>query len=119
MKPHLRFLIVVALTALSTLAACQIQRTVLIRVDGQSRLVSIFRAETVGDALEEAGLTIGEKDRVTPDIYSRLTRSGSITVVRVTERTETEDADIPFGREVLRDESIQKGETRLVRTASP
>jgi hypothetical protein len=116
MKPHLRFLFILAL---AFLPACQTQRTVLIQADGQSRLISISRAETVGDALEEAGLTLAEKDRVAPDFYARLTRSGSITVVRVTERTETEDEAIPFGREVLRDESLQKGETQLVRTGVP
>lgn len=119
MRPYPRFLVILALTSLTTLTACQTQRSVLIQADGQSRLVAVSRAETVGDALEEAGLTLGEKDRVTPDIYARLPRSGSITVVRVTERTETGVEAIPFGREVLRDESVQKGETRLVQPGVP
>jgi resuscitation-promoting factor RpfB len=118
MKPYPRFLAFLALTSLITLVACQTQRSVLIMADGQSRLVAISRAETVGDALEEAGLTLGEKDRVNPDIYARLPRSGSITVVRVSERTETEVETLPFGREVLRDDFIQKGETRPVQSGA-
>ena len=119
MRPIQRsFLIILLIAWLATLSACQTQRSVLIQADGQSRLVTVVRAETVGDALEEAGLTLGEKDRVTPDIYARLPRSGSITVVRVTERTEMEVEAIPFEREVLRDESVQKGETRLVRAGA-
>ena len=119
MSPYLRFLTILALTALTSLTACQTQRSVLIQADGQSSLVAVFGAETVGDALEEAGLTLGEKDRVTPDIYTRLTRSGSISVVRVTERTETEDEAIPFEREVLRDDLVQKGETLLAQAGVP
>jgi hypothetical protein len=118
MRPYLRFLLILALTSL-TVTACQTQRSVLIQADGQSRLVSISRSETVGDALDEAGVTLGEKDRVTPDIYARLTRSGSITVVRVTERNETEVEAISFVREVLPDELVQKGETRLVQAGVP
>lgn len=119
MRPIQRsFLIILLIAWLATLSACQTQRTVLIQADGQSRLVTVIRAETVGDALEEAGLTLGEKDRVTPDIYARLPRSGSISVVRVTERTEMEVEAVPFQREILRDESVQKGETRLVRAGA-
>ncbi len=118
MRPIQRFLrtlIVLAIGCLAALTGCQTQRSVLIQADGQSRLVTVVRAETVGDALEEAGLALGERDRVTPDIYARLPRSGTIAVVRITERTELEVEAIPFEREVLRDESVQKGETRLVR----
>jgi hypothetical protein len=119
MRPYLRFLVILALSSLTSLSACQTQRSVLIRADGQSRLVAVSRAETVGDALDEAGLTLSEKDRVTPGIYTRLPRSGSITVVRVTERTETEVETIPFGRDVLRDEFVQRGETLLLRPGVP
>jgi resuscitation-promoting factor RpfB len=119
MRQYPRFLAVLALTLLASLTACQAQRSVLIQADGQSRLVPLSRSETVGDALEEAGLTLGEKDRVTPDIYARLPRSGSITVVRVRERTETELETLPFGRKVLLDDFLPKGETRPVQTGVP
>jgi len=96
-------------------SACQTQRTVFIKADGQARLVPIYRAETVGDALAEAGITLGPHDKVSPDIYTPLPRSGTITVVRVTERLESERLPIPFEQEILRDESLPKGQTRLVR----
>jgi hypothetical protein len=110
---------VVLLALCLTAVACQTQRTVLIQADGQSRLVTVYHAETVSDALTEAGVTVGERDRVTPDLYARLPRSGSITIVRVTERIETETEAIPFQREVLRDESLPKGETHLLHLGTP
>jgi resuscitation-promoting factor RpfB len=116
MRQHPPLLAVLALTLLTSLTACQTQRSVLIQADGQSRLVAVSRAETVGDVLQEAGLTLGEKDRVTPDIYARLPRSGSITVVRVRQRTEIELETLPFGRTALLDDFLPKGETRLVQT---
>lgn len=106
--------ILLCLALIVTLGACQTQRTVLIQADGKSRLVTVFRAETVGDALQEAGVTLGEKDRVSPDFYARLPRSGTITLVRVSERTETEVEVIPFSREVVRDEALARGEAQVL-----
>lgn len=105
----------VALLLWGTVAGCQTRRTVLIKADGYSRLVPIERAETVGDALTEAGITLGPRDKVSPDIYTPLPRSGTITVIRVTERLESVRLPIPFEQEILRDESLPRGQTRLVR----
>jgi dipeptidyl aminopeptidase/acylaminoacyl peptidase len=107
-------LIVLTLAVALTLGACQTQRTVLIQADGKSRLVTITRAETVGDALQEAGVTLGEKDRVSPDFYARLPRSATISIVRVAERTETEVEVIPFSRDVMRDEALARGEAQVL-----
>jgi len=95
------------------LPACQTQRTVLISADGETRLVLIRQAETVGDALQEAGIILGASDRVAPDVYARLPRSGTIVVVRVTETTESARFPIPYTQEILRDESMARGDTRL------
>ena len=72
-------ILILALAVTLAAAACQTQRSVLIHADGQTRLVTVQHAETVGDALAEAGISLGERDRVTPGIYDRLARSGAIT----------------------------------------
>ena len=61
---------------------------------------------------------MGNLDRTEPPLYSVLSKGINITLTRVKEDFETEEQVIPFDRQVVRNESIPEGETRLVQAGS-
>ena len=88
--------------------------TISIAADGQSRNITVPAGSTVTQALQSAGITVGNLDRVEPPPYTVLGDGSSITLTRVEEVFETEEQIIPFERQVVRNESLPEGETRLV-----
>jgi hypothetical protein len=87
---------------------------VSITADGDSRNVTVPAGSTVTQALQTAGITIGDLDRVAPPLYSVLGDGNSVELIRVREEFETEEQIIPFERQIVRNESLPDGETRLV-----
>lgn len=80
--------------------------TVTIVADGSTRVVTTA-ATTVGDALAEAGVTLGGADEVEPEPATPLPSAVvgpplRITVVRVTETNEVIPEAIPFKRQIVR-----------------
>ena len=57
---------------------------------------------------------MGSQDRVEPPPYTVLGDGDSVTLTRVEEVFETEEQVVPFERQVVRNESLPEGETRLV-----
>ena len=88
--------------------------TVSITADGESRTITVPAGSTVTQALQSAGITVGSQDRVEPPPYTVLGDGNSVTLTRVKEVFETEQQIIPFERQVVRNESLPEGETRLV-----
>ena len=88
--------------------------TVGISVDGVSRNVPVPSGSTVTQALQSAGIVIGEQDRIEPPPYAVLNNGDTVQVTRVQEVFETEEQIIPFERQVVRNESLPDGQTRLV-----
>jgi len=88
--------------------------TVSITADGDSRNVTVPAGSTVTQALQAAGIAVGDLDRVAPPPYTVLSDSNSVEVIRVEEEFETEEQIIPFERQIVRNESLPEGETRLV-----
>jgi uncharacterized protein YabE (DUF348 family) len=74
---------------LLTLLACGPPKPVpvTIVVDGGQRVVQTSGA-TVRDVLQENGVTLGELDRVEPDLWVETTPDMTVTVVRVEEKLE-------------------------------
>jgi hypothetical protein len=68
---------------------------VVVRVDGE-RVTLVTGAETVADALADAGVELGPDDEVSVPLAAPLPDSGEIVVSRVTYREVTERADVPF-----------------------
>lgn len=85
-----------------------------ITADGATRFFTTAAGSTVTQALQAAGLTIGNLDRTEPPAYTVLKDGDSITLTRVKEEFETEEQIIPFEKQIVRNESIPEGETRLV-----
>src|SRR6185436_15298033 len=65
---------------------------------------------TVTQALQSAGITAGDLDRVEPPPYTVLSGGDSITVKRVKEVFETEEQLIPFEMQRVRTESLPEGD---------
>ncbi|HEY4690345.1 MAG TPA: G5 domain-containing protein [Anaerolineae bacterium] len=96
----------------SLLAACSARQpdqvTVNLAADGQTRAI-VTDAKTVGVFLKQAGITLGELDRVRPNETTSLQDGATVTVIRVTQKTETITETIPFGIRTLPDASIPPG----------
>jgi resuscitation-promoting factor RpfB len=88
--------------------------SVSILVDGASHTVTIPSGSTVTQALQSAEIKVGDQDRIEPPPYSVLRNGDTVKVVRVQEVFETEEQIIPFERQVVRNESLSDGQTRLV-----
>src|SRR5687768_8482139 len=88
--------------------------TVSIAVDGETRTVSIPAGSTVSQALQAAGIKVESLDKADPPLYTVINNGDEIKLTRVEEIFETEEQIIPFERQVVRNESLPEGETRLV-----
>ena len=88
--------------------------TVTISTDGETRQVTVQSGVTVSQALTEAGIQVGDLDKTEPPLYTVVGEGDLITLVRVEEIFETEEVVIPFERQVVRNETLPEGETRLV-----
>lgn len=82
--------------------------------DGVSQQIDLPAGSTVQDALEAAGVRLGQMDRVEPPVYTVLSDGTRIVVTRVREEYETQQVLIPFDHQELRNESMPTGETRLI-----
>ncbi|HXF70559.1 MAG TPA: G5 domain-containing protein [Thermoflexus sp.] len=91
---------------------------VIIVGDGQRRTV-YTRAATVGEALAQAGIPLGDLDRISPPETARITPGMVITVTRITQTLEVQEVQIPFPRQILKDARLAPGETRLIRRGEP
>ena len=69
---------------------------------------------TVTQALQTAGIVPGNLDRTEPPFYTVLSEGDNIKLTRVEEKFETEQVVIPFERQIVRNETLPEGETRLV-----
>ena len=117
-------ILLAALVTLSLLTGCRSPQataadiTVSILADGETRGVTLPAGSTVSQALQTSGVTAGNLDRVEPPLYTVLSSGDTVTIVRVEEVFETEQQVIPFERQVVRNESLPEGETRLVQAGA-
>jgi len=87
--------------------------TVRLAADDQTHRLTTESA-TVRELLEEAGITLGELDEVDPPLFTPLEDDLSITVVRVTEETDTVLQSVPFERKIVRNESMDSDAPPIV-----
>jgi hypothetical protein len=109
---------IILLLLLLSLAACvsptpDSAQTVTLVADGETHTLATG-ALTVRDLLAEAGVALDENDRVTPAETTFIEAGMTVRVVRVEERTETEQREIPFERQTVRDAAVPSGEPRLL-----
>lgn len=88
--------------------------TISITADGATSSVNVQAGSTVTEALQSVGIEAGNLDRVEPPFYTVLSDGAAITLTRVEEVFETEEVVVPFERQIVRNETLTEGETRLV-----
>jgi len=94
----------------------QINETINIKIvaDGAEQNIDIPIGSTVSQAFQSAGIVPANLDRAEPPFYTVLSDGDTITLTRVVEEFATEQEVIPFERQVIRNETLPEGETRLV-----
>jgi len=108
------FLILFLLPACQAPQVTQGVVNVRISVDGRTAELQLPTGSTVQQALEVAGVALEALDRTEPPLYTVLTEGSQVQVVRVTEEFTIEEVVIPFEKQVVKNESLPEGETRLV-----
>ena len=109
---------VVLCLLLFMLAACQpAEETQAIVVslvaDGRVRTWSYSVPVTVEEFLRDAGVEVGELDRLSPQRYTQITDGMQVTIVRVTEQTECEQTEVPYGQRTVLNEGLSPGQELL------
>ena len=87
-------------------------RIVELTADGEVQFVTVTKA-TVGEALEEIGVTLSEEDIVTPDKGDLIENEMSINIDRVSKKEVIETVEIDFNTKKVNDSSLQKGKTKV------
>jgi len=88
------------------------QKMISVRVDGRT-LYTRTMANDVGQVLTDRNITLGSHDKVKPDVTTTVTDDMSIVVQRVTYKTTTVVADVPFKVKKVNTSSLPKGSTRV------
>ncbi len=92
--------------------------TVMVSADGETRAVTLPAGSTAAQAYQAAGITPGVLDRSEPPLYAALRAGDKLKLIRVREVFETEQVAIPFERQIIRNETLPEGETRLVQAGA-
>ena len=98
----LRLILLAVFLSTSLLASCRSPQvtssdiTISIAADGATRNITVPAGSTVTQAIQAAGIVIGNLDRVEPPLYTVLGDGNSISITRVKEVFETEEQIIPF-----------------------
>ena len=105
--------IVLGLVSCSPPKVTQAQLSVILNADEKSFQVELPPGSTVQQAFEKASIVLSELDRSEPPMYTLLTDGASVRLIRVREEFEVEQVTIPFERQMVQNESLPVGETRL------
>ncbi len=92
--------------------------TLSVTVDGRTQTFGLAAPMTVREALAQAGIAVGELDRLSLPAYTRLTGPANLIITRVTETNETEDVVVPFTSQVIKSEGLPEGEQRLLQAGA-
>ena len=116
-------LYMLAALAIFLLAACNagspaMALSIVVRADGELREVSLPAGSTVRDALTATDLELGDLDRVEPPMHTELVDGDQVSLIRVTEEFETEQAPMPFDSHTLPNEALPVGEQRLIQNGA-
>jgi hypothetical protein len=88
--------------------------TVNLTADGTTREVHVPSGSTVTQVFQAAGTAPGSLDRSEPPFYAVVAEGDTILLTRVEEIFETEQIVVPFEKQIVRNETLPEGETRLV-----
>ena len=116
-----RFLYVISILTIIFLVGCQtgLQPSqslinITIIADGKEITASVPANSTVQSSLVKAGVVVGPLDRVDPPLNTLTIPDSKISVVRVVEEFSEATETIPFEKQVVKNESLAAGESRLL-----
>ncbi|NLA58491.1 MAG: DUF348 domain-containing protein [Firmicutes bacterium] len=84
-------------------------------VGGSEKAVQ-FAGGSVRELLEQEAITLGELDRVVPDLREIIVGPQTVEVIRVTKDRITVEEDIPYGRKEWAEPTLEKGKTKIVQS---
>lgn len=87
---------------------------ITIETDGKQIALQVPAGTTSQGALDQAGISLGNLDRVEPPSYQILNSEETISVTRVREVFTVQENTIPFEQETLNNETLPEGRTLLV-----
>jgi len=116
LRPNRLFILIFFIWLTTSCRSPQIGEEIQITIDdgGNTQQVSVSSGSTVTQALQDAGIAPGALDRTDPPFYTILSEGDTITLTRVEEVFETEEVVVPFEKQIVRNETLPEGETRLV-----
>jgi hypothetical protein len=111
--------LILFLLAFATLTACRSPQTgegirVNITSGETTQQVEVAAGSTVAQAFQTAGIVPRNLDRAEPPLYAVLKDGDTVTLTRVEEVFETEKRVVSYERQIVRNETLPEGETRLV-----
>ena len=86
---------------------------VSLAVDGRVEQLQLPAGSTAQDAYTRAGVELGPLDRSDPPLYTLLSDGASLRLIRLSEEFEVEQVILPFEKQVVLNETLPEGETRL------
>jgi Tol biopolymer transport system component len=104
--------IILTVAALAACASPQVA-TIFIVADGAQQTLTTSAA-TVNQAINEAGISLGPLDRISPPSWTEITPDLRIVVVRGAEELIAEPQPVPYSRRIIHDEALPAGESRLI-----
>lgn len=87
-------------------------RNFTLNIDGNIEIITTTK-KTIREAFEEAGVDIGEADRVEPGLDTNVTEDMNVSVFRVQNKEITVDKEIAFASKEVSDSSLEKGKTKI------
>lgn len=113
-SPITAFLWLLAFSACTVFLPSRPAINVTVEDNGQRHQITVPVGTTVQTVIDRLNLPLGVLDRTEPPTFTVLNRDSRITIIRVKEVFETEEVVVPFEQQVVRNESLSEGETRLV-----
>ena len=116
-------LVICAFLFLLIITACENQPNIpLVNVAiNDNEKVIMLQTEigtTVQSILASQNISLNQFDKVSPDLFSVVTESITIKIIRVEEIFETEEISIPYEQQTVRNESLPEKQTILVQTGT-
>lgn len=93
-------------------------REITINCDGKD-VTLLTVAPDVRSTLEEAGIQLGEKDRIEPGLDTEITGTTKVAVIRVEEKIETQQVKMDFTNQVNKSDKLDKGVVSVLKKGSP
>jgi uncharacterized protein YabE (DUF348 family)/3D (Asp-Asp-Asp) domain-containing protein len=88
-------------------------KPIRLTADGETKTV-FTTGKTVGSALQELNITIGELDKVMPPLEADISDNAAVKIVRVRKEIEQVNEPIAYDTETKKDATLPKGKEQIV-----